>query len=93
MAIALDFQSNNPLENFRRSKGIVRGTDFLTKPSKVLELTTSWIATVSLKESFLGSYFVKERKPLFSLTARKGIKTTQYKNPERMFNRRSVTKS
>ena len=52
MAVALDFQSNNPLGNFRRSMGSVRGADFLTKPSKVLNFTTSWIVTVSLKESF-----------------------------------------
>ena len=45
-------QSVNRLENFKRSYGSVRGGGFFSKSSKVLDLTTSWIATVSLKESF-----------------------------------------
>ena len=45
------------------------GKDFFSKSSKVLDLTTSWVATVSLKESFWVRILLKrERKPLFSLT-------------------------
>ena len=49
-------------------RAVLGEKDFFSKPSKVLHLTTSEIATASLNKSFLGSCFVKERKPLFTLT-------------------------
>ena len=45
--------------------------DFFAKPSKVLHLTTSEIATASLGKSFWVRVLLKrerERKPLYSLT-------------------------
>ena len=36
--------------------------DFFSKPSKVLDLTTSWIATVSSKESFWVRVLLKREK-------------------------------
>ena len=65
VVIALDFQSINPLGKFRRPKGSVRGTDFLTKPSKVLDLTTSWVETVSLKGSFCVRVLLKRESRYF----------------------------
>ena len=48
---------------------VLGGKDFFPKPSKVLDLATSWIATVSLKESFWVRVLLKrERDPLYSLT-------------------------
>ena len=57
---------------------VIGEKDFFSKSTKVLDLTTSWIATVSLKGSFWVRVLIKrERNPLNSPTEPTGGDTDE----------------